>query len=418
MHVAALPWALCFAAVSGVSLLTPTSPAAWRLGPVAGPIDPDVSARIDVLRILLIGLIVLCHGGRFVGADVPFAGPAATFVLTLVNRGLDCVAVPLFFAISGFLLLRKLELSPAAYAGLMRRKIVSIGLPFLFFNAVWIGWIFAFGSIERFGSRSYLLQTGIVNLLLGIGVSPLNYPLWFLRDLLLVFACTPVFLLLYKRAPTAGLLGLGLLWFLGSPGSEYSLGGFCFAFYAGGYLARRRLNLRDTAGWDRYVLPAFAAGCVVVGLTPWLGLDLPTLAAVKKAHQMVGVAAFWCVSRLGWIKGSALLHRLAALSFFLFLTHEPTVSVLQTRLLALWQPTGTIAQLAAYFLPGLTAIVALSGLGWLLARFMPGLFAVLTGAPLRLRRPAAAVVLTPVADFGGVAAEPGRLNGKARAGGV
>ncbi len=359
------------------------------LAPVAGPVDPDVSARIDVLRIILIALIVVCHGGRFVGTEIPFASPTATFALTLFNRGVDCVAVPLFFAISGFLLLRRLELTPAAYVGLLRRKLVAIGLPFLFFNAIWIAWIFTFGSIERFASRSYLLRHGIGKLLLGIGESPLNYPLWFLRDLLLVFACVPVFLLLYRFAPRLGLWLLGLWWVLGTPGGEYSFGGFCFAFYAGGYLARRQANLRDTAKLDRYVLPAFAAGCLLVGATPWLGLDPYALAALKKVHQTIGVAAFWCVSRQRWLSGEPLLHRLAGLSFFLFLTHEPTVSVLQSRLLAAVHPTGTPEQLASYLLPGLTAIVLLSGLGWLLERLCPRAFALLTGAPLRRRQAAA-----------------------------
>ena len=81
-----------------------------------------------------------------------------------------------------------------------------------------------------------------------------------------------------------------------------------------------------------------------------------------------------------------MLHRLAGLSFFLFLTHEPTVSVLQSRLLAAVHPTGTLAQLASYLLPGLTAIVLLSGLGWLLERLCPRAFALMTGAPLRRRQ--------------------------------
>lgn len=355
------------------------------LGPVRDPIDPDVSARIDVLRAILIGLIVLCHGGRWIGSDVPFASPFANFMLTVVNRGFDCVAVPLFFAISGYLLLRKLEATPAAYGRLLRTKALAIGVPFVIFNAIWIVWLLTVGSIPLFASKSFVLSAGIPQKLLGIGTSPLNYPLWFLRDLLVVFALSPIFLLFFRYAPLAGLWVLGLLWFGESPASEYSLAGFCFAFYAGGLLVRRRANLRDTAGWDRYVLPLFAVGSVVVGLTPWLGLDPYALAALKKVYQVLGVAAFWCLSRQTWVKGSRVLHRLAAMSFFVFLTHEPTVSVLQSQLARLWRPGSTLAQLAAYPVTGLTAIALLSLLGWVLARHVPRLFALLTGAPLRLR---------------------------------
>lgn len=365
-------------------LRSPHSSAVF-LGPVRDPIDADVSARIDVLRPVLIGLIVLCHGGRFLGGEVPFASPAVEFTLTMINRGLDCVAVPLFFAISGYLLLRKLEATPAAYARLLRTKAVAIGVPFVLFNAIWIGWVFAVGSIPNFGGRSFVLAAGIPQKLLGIGTSPFNYPLWFLRDLLLVFVLAPVYLVFFRRLPHLGLLALGLAWFLESPASEYSLAGFAFAFYAGGWLARTRTNLRDTAGWDKYVLPLYGLLTVVVGLQPWLGLDPYALAALKKVYQMLGVAAFWCLSRQRWLKGSRLLHWLAAMSFFVFLTHEPTVSVLQSLLLRWWRPAGVIGQLAAYPLVGLAAMAGLAWLGWALARFAPRLFAVLTGAPARLR---------------------------------
>lgn len=377
-----------------------SSLAADRLPPVAGPIDPDVSARIDVLRSVLIGLIVVCHGGRWIGSDVPFANAGVQFCLTLVNRGLDCVAVPLFFTIAGFLLLRKLEFSATAYAALLRRKFVTIGIPFLVFNAVWIVWLLTIGSITLFGSRSYLLQAGVAAKLFGIGTPPVNYPLWFLRDLLVLFALAPVFLALYRRLPTAGLIGLFLVWVVGEPASEYSLGGFAFAFYAGGYLARRRVNLRDTAGWDRYVLPAFAAASLVVGASPWLGLDAYQLAALKKACQLAGVAAFWCLSRRKRIKESRVLHAMAGLSFFIFLTHEPTVSVLQARLMDLWRPVGAAGQFVAYPAVGLAAMGLLSVLGLGLWRFAPRLFTVINGGPLRLGFPAKPMSRRPLSREG------------------
>lgn len=367
------------------------------MGPCRGPIDADVSARIDVLRSILIGFIVVCHGGRFLGSQVPLAGPGVEFALTVFNRGLACLAVPLFFAISGFLLLRKLELTPAGYAGLLRKKLMAIGVPFLIFNGIWIVWLLTVGSIEQFGGRSFLLQSGIVAKLLGIGTSPLNYPLWFLRDLLKVFALAPVFLFLLRRMPATGLLGLLVLWFAASPVDEYGFFGFAFCFYLGGWLARRRIDLAHTAGWDWYVLPAFAAATVFVELAPWQGVDPAAYAAFKKGYQILGMAALWCFSRRPWLRDSALLHRLAGYSFFIFLTHEPTVSLVQSRLLTVWQPAGSAAQLLAFFLPGLVAIAGLFWLGRGLSRLAPRVYAVATGAPLR-----------PVRPEGGESGKPGK----------
>ena len=76
--------------------------------------------------------------------------------------------------------------------------------------------------------------------------------------------------------------------------------------------------------------------------------DVVAYAVGKRFYQILGVVALWCLSRQPWIMGSGLLHRMAAASFFIFLTHEPTVSILQTRLLAVWRPEGAAAQLVAW----------------------------------------------------------------------
>ncbi|MHC1791484.1 acyltransferase family protein [Solidesulfovibrio sp.] len=357
--------------------------AAGRLPPCHGPVDAAVSARIDVLRIVAIGLIVICHGGRFLGTLVPFANQGLEFLATAFNRGPACLAVPLFFCISGFLLLRKLELTPAGYASLMGKKLLAIGVPFLLFNGIWIVWLLTVGSIENFGGRSFLLEAGIVPKVLGLGTSPLNYPLWFLRDLLKIIAATPLFLLFFRRMPRLGLGLLFALWFLESPADEYGLAGFAFWFYLGGLLARSRADVAATARLDWWLLPLFVLATGLVGLAPWLGQDVYVYAALKKGYQLLGVAALWCLSRRSWLAGSGLLHRLATYSFFIFLTHEPTVSVLQTRLLSVWQPGTGLGQMVAFFLPGLGAIIVLYWLGRGLARVAPGLYAVATGTMLR-----------------------------------
>ncbi len=51
------------------------------LGPVREPLDREVSRRIDVLRIILIGLIVLAHGARGITVRVNGTGPVAGWML-------------------------------------------------------------------------------------------------------------------------------------------------------------------------------------------------------------------------------------------------------------------------------------------------------------------------------------------------
>lgn len=364
--------------------MTETAKPAWMLGPAREPLDRDVSKRIDVLRIILIGLIVLAHGAR--GITVRIAGetaPGAALMLDILNGHVDFVAVPLFFAISGFLFLRKFERSLAAYGEMLRKKFLSVLVPYILFNAGLVAWFYFFGSIEMMGSWNYVLGEGLVTKTFGIGTTPINYPLWFLRDLLVVFLVSPVFLLFFKEAPGVGLVAFFCLW-AGLSQGPYSYLGDMFAFYLGGYLARCRLPLAGVSWWQRAGTWTF---CLLTILLVWhksLGLtDEAVRQFLFKANLVLGLIAFWRFSAFAPIRDSDVLRRMGRHSFFVYLAHEPTISVLQTRLLAVWRPAGDLQQIAFYGISGLTTIIGLWLLAELLARLLPAGYGFVTGARTR-----------------------------------
>jgi fucose 4-O-acetylase-like acetyltransferase len=359
-----------------------TAKPAWMLGPVREPLDRDVSRRIDVLRIILIGLIVLAHGARGITVRVPATDPVAGWMVEVLNGHVDFVAVPLFFTISGFLFLRKFELSAASYGEMLRKKFVSLLIPYLLFNIGLAAWFYFVGSIEMMGSWGYLVQEGIVTKTLGLGTTPINYPLWFLRDLLVVFILSPVLLLFFKEAPGVGLATLFCLW-VGVNPAPYSYYGDFFMFYFGGYLARTRFPLQGISWWQRWGTLLFILLTAALVAHKQLGItDEHVRLFLFKCNLVLGLACFWRISAIPFVRDSAVLHRMARHSFFVYLAHEPTVSVLQTRLLAVWQPVGNAQQIAFYWLSGLTVIVLLWGVGEALSRVVPKVYAAATGARL------------------------------------
>lgn len=370
--------------------MTETAKPAWMLGPAREPLEPDVSKRIDVLRIILIGLIVLAHGAR--GITVRIAGetaPGAQRMLDILNGHVDFVAVPLFFAISGFLFLRKFDLSLPAYGEMLRKKFVSVLVPYILFNAGLVAWFYFVGSIEMMGSWNFVLGEGLFTKTFGIGTTPINYPLWFLRDLLVVFLVSPVFLLFFKEAPGMGLVALFCLW-AGLSEGPYSYLGDMFAFYLGGYLARCRLPLAGVTWWQRAGTWAFG---LLTGILVWhtqLGLtDESVRQFLFKANLVFGLVAFWRFSAIPAIRDSNVLRRMGRHSFFVYLAHEPTISVLQTRLLTVWRPAGAAQQIAFYWCSGLTVIIGLWFVAELLSRCVPAGYGFVTGARTQPARAAA-----------------------------
>lgn len=356
---------------------------AWALGPAQGPIDADVSRRIDALRIILIALIVIGHGQRVLAVMVPELSPGMLFVADLFNNNVTHAAIPLFFMISGYLFLRRFDLSMDAYLGMCRKKLLTLLIPYLIFNLIWVLWLFFVGSIEMFGSKSFLLQEGILTKVLGIGTVPLNYPLWFLRDLLIVFLVSPVLLVYYKESPLVGCLTFFGLWAVVGSQTSYSLFGNMFAFYLGGLISRYDLNIRDSGALDKYVFPGFALTTAVIMHHAQLGMEQGLYMFLFKCNMIFGVVFFWCLSRYGFVKNSRILHVGATYSFFIYLTHEPTLSWLQSTTLSAFHPTGSLVQILYFFGSGILTMVFLGGIGAVLARVIPGIYAVATGARKR-----------------------------------
>jgi peptidoglycan/LPS O-acetylase OafA/YrhL len=375
--------------------LTDSTTPAWQLGPVRDPLVHDVSRRIDVLRIILIGLIVLAHGGLgLLTPESPPPGPLTRLVLDALNLRLDSVAVPLFFTISGFLFLRKADLSVSAYAEVLRRKCLSLAIPYVLFNLVVMAYFYFLGSIFLVGSWGFVLKEGFFAKLFGLGTMPINSPLWFLRDLLVVFLFSPVLLAFFKYAPRAGLVLLGLAWLAGSA-NPYSYFGECFFFYLGGYAARSRLSLAGVSWWQH------AGFWSLIGLTAVLVHFMPLgitdgrfFALPNKLYMAVGVVFFWRLSAFPAIRDNAALHRSARHSFFIYLAHEPVISLFQERLLAVWRPVGDFQQIACYLVSGLGTIVVLWGVAELLSRYLPRTYGLLTGAWRLTRKPAATAAVS------------------------
>lgn len=355
----------------------------WMLGPARGPLAPDVSKRIDVLRIVLIGLIVLAHGARGVTVRIDGTGAGTALMLEILNGHVDFVAVPLFFTISGFLFLRKFELSLAAYGGMLRKKFVSLLIPYVLFNAWLVLWFYFVGSIEVMGSWNFIVSEGLFTKTLGLGTAPINYPLWFLRDLLVVFLLSPVLLLFFKEAPGVGLITLFVLWAGVNP-LPYTYYGDFFAFYLGGYLARTRLPLEGVSWWQRAGSLLFVILTAVLVWHQPLGItDESVRNVLFKCNLLLGLVFFWRMSAFRIVRDNFLLHRMARHSFFVYLAHEPTVSIFQTRLLAVWRPVDDLQQIAFYWISGLAVIVFLWIVAELISRVAPALYAVMTGS----RRP-------------------------------
>lgn len=340
--------------------------------------------RIAMLRCLMIVGVVILHTPPYV--PITETGPGIfDFIKAFFQNAAFRATVPVLTVISGYLLFRSgLD---QHWKRLLEKKLRTIVLPFCIFNfAVLIG---AYMAQRQFGlGMSYqLLPFDLPTWLdaaFGLTQAPINYPLNFLRDLIVLMLLAPLLGWVMRRRPWAGFAAMVLVFFNNLDGALILRDVMPIMFYVGGLAATRGWNLLSL---DRYALPCLGVLlvlclCVVhfrIGNTTYFRFIAPLL--------IWPAAALLHDTWLGrWLQS----HSKA--SFFIFLAHAPLLLVLSVA----YQKLGGAIPYPVFWLAVPVLTVAVLCLAYrTLMRTCPRLFAPLIGADPRGARSAAPALVAP-----------------------
>lgn len=280
-------------------------------------LDRGLRDRIALLRFVMIFGVIVLHTPAYVPmAEVGpgwFDATKAYFQLAVFRA-----TVPVLTVISGFLLFgAALDQAPAR---LFKKKARTILVPFLCFNLPLLPLALGaqlFAGIDMSAKLWPFEPMAWLNAAFGLAGSPINYPLNFLRDLLVLILLAPLFGWLLRRYAWPGLALVGVVFFSNYDGVLVLRDLMAVLFYVGGMAAVRGWNLRLL---DRYALPClllFLLACAAivhfkVANTTYLRLVAPFL--------IWPASALLVASRIGpWLVG------MSRYSFFMFLAHSPVL---------------------------------------------------------------------------------------------
>jgi succinoglycan biosynthesis protein ExoH len=339
-------------------------------------IDRDTANRIAVLRPLLIFGVVLLHVPGQVDKPSRMGLGWFDWFSGFFEIGLFRGTVPTLSLIAGFLLFRAgLDLAPGA---LYRKKARTLLVPFLVFNVGLVMLVALLQSCFHLVFLRDLLRGAAhdwINALAGVKAVPLNYPLYFLRDLIVLVALAPVLGWLLRRRPRTGMVLVGLVFGLGLDGWLVLRDASAVMFYLGGWLA---LAQGELTAADRWALPCAAALCLLCVATMVLRLDDNTC--------LVYAAPFLIWPAVSLLKGTALWAwalRTSRYSFFVFLAHAPLLELLYQGWLAL-HPYAAIPYELFWVAAPLLTIAVLIALYHAALRMAPRAFNAAIGARARL----------------------------------
>jgi len=344
-------------------------------------IDPQTSRLFTALRALLMLAVVCIHSEKGILFSLGVTGetPLTRGILNVLCRHLFQTTVPLYFAISGYLLYLRYDGNLKDYPRLVAKRFRTLMLPFLLANGFWLAWLTVNGSIPGISGTTILKTRGYLSMLLGIDGLPLIYPLWFLRDLFIFALFAPVFAFFLKRLPYLGLAAIWLCWnFMLQKGIPLEFSG-AFFFYLGGLLAVKRigLTLPRTA-----VIAAWAVFLATTAVSSYIdlsGMETQWRYPFWRMSVLSAVLVVWDWARWVRLGERAWLMWLAPSIFFIYLLHEPTLSYLAEWTKG-WVLSGSTASQLGYACFLTAACLAITwSIGWILKRFAPPAYALLTG---------------------------------------
>lgn len=203
------------------------------------------------------------------------------------------------------------------------------------------------------------------------GATPWAFHLWYLRDLIMIVACSPVLFYMrrYVRSEVTCLLFLGLS-LVGITAVQFLS---FFWFMAGDAFLGRMDKIRS---WTWLVV--YAGICTLEMLWPrdWMGaMDVPFTA--------VGILAIWSIydfaaSSKFSLKGHRWLATACSFTFFIYLFHEPTLNIVR-KLLIIPLGRSSVGFAINYLVsPWIFAVLSV-GVGLLFRKYLPRLYSICVG---------------------------------------
>lgn len=287
--------------------------------------------NLKVINILRMPLMIIVLFGHTVGFDILPVKWAWDFesiyilVSEAISHTFSRIVVPSFFVFSGYLFFLKIQdFTITIYKEQLRKRIFSLLIPYLVWNLLMlIGILVKVNVFELFGIPNVegedYKNLSIMDIFWNY---PLNFPLWYLRDLICMTLLTPLFYLLFRFLGAFGILMLMIPYLLNLetniPG--FSLTGILF-FGIGSFFGLKKLDLIIT---DHKIGIALILISMVLIFVCLNRSQYPYYEQLIRVYAIIGI---WAVFYGGYLLSktnylSNLLIKTAGSVFFIYAVHE------------------------------------------------------------------------------------------------
>lgn len=333
-----------------------------------------------------------------------FQFPILSVICTAVTGFLRGQSVPIYFFIAGYVFFYNVEFNQNTYIKKLKNRTRTLLIPYIIWNTIALLIIIARPLIsatplgQRFlPATDMKLNISLKNILncywnfngdiichSSTNTIPIDGPLWFIRDLMIIVLITPILYQLIKRLKHYFVVIVGLVWLIVNtdyynPSILIQISTGLFFFSYGAYMSIHKLDMLVEFG--RY----FKSSII---LYPFLGI-LYIIAAycypeacsvIKRLNIVAGLLFAYNLSswllRKGYCRISPFL---ASSAFFIYVSHTLVVNRI-TKLQEFYiNPDSDIKWIWIYLITSIISTSFLLGVFYLLRRYSPSFLGVIIG---------------------------------------
>lgn len=294
---------------------------------------PFLSQKIKLLSLISIILVLYIHSGFHDYPNeiqgMPFNFKLQDFISGKIGR----CAVPLFYAISGYLFFLNLNNKNILWAKI-KKRIMTLVVPYiiaaLFFPCFYIIVSLIPSTARFFNSESIstIFNLPVWNIFQSIFYDPLAFHLWFLRDLIIIVALSPFLYYIKNSSKKGEKILLIAIFLLNLCNIKYIPVSAMFWFLAGDIFLIKLENIKNIRYYIAFLLISTIE--LIYPSPRWSYFQIPIIA--------LGVISIWniynrLVTNSFILKKHKWLYIACQFTFFIYLFHEPTLNIIRKLLI-------------------------------------------------------------------------------------
>lgn len=338
-------------------------------------------------------MVVLLHSEnltmKFNSGNISFNSQYNTFIQNFFSEGITRIAVPIFFCISGYLFYLNCRGTFGEFILKYKKRAKSLALPYLLWSLWGLVFYFAlqnFPQSKNFFTKELIINYSFLKFLDTLFINPIPYQLWFIRDLIVIVLLSPLIYWIIKYLRIIPLVILSILWldlfdFTFIIFSNEAILFFCLGAY---FSIHQTEYMLQKLNQKSYLVFLFVWILIVFYKTILISQNSDQQILITLLHKIsiwIGMVAIWSLYDIKMLKekpNKPILY-LSQFSFFIYVFHEPILSVVKKGLFYIIG-SSEMASLAIYITGPIITITLSIITAALLKKYLLKFYEFITGA--------------------------------------